>query len=348
MTNVTTTPGSGRRPPAPQRIPHATGRLWLIYSGLQDNDLEALIAQGGVRVRDAVVIREPDGRLRYAFRYASVFVVQVTYDNPAIAVRRLEQFEAAEITVAGRPAKHKTVGLLPHGGPQRSETVARIMMAEASDGIIGVTEQEAVYAHFLDFGEHSVAVSPAGVVIAGSVEDTQTHTYLYYVAQIGAAICRYAENEALLSDVMENIKSKAESLDLETLQQINVSTSKAMLDISDELLNIPPREGFILRTLLKTANIDVYEERISRMLEIIQHHVEHRHHREQERNSRRIEFVLFVIAVLGALAGLADIFGTGNDTDGVSALAAILVTLSIAITVGASYLFYRSTVSSNK
>ena len=343
MTNATMQSAS-RPPAATRRDPHLTGRLWLIYSGLQENDLDALIARGGVQVRDAVVVRETDGRLRYAFRYASVYVVQMAYNGPANAVQRISQFEAAELPVDGRPAQHKTIGLLPDGGPQRSETVARIMMAEADDGAVGATEQEAVYANFLDFGEHSVAVSPAGLVIAGSVDDKQIQTYLYYVAQIGAAICRYSKNESLLSDVMENIKAKAESLDLETLQQINVSTSKAMLDISDELLNIPPREGFILRTLLKTGNIDVYEERISRMLEIIQHHVEHRHHRQQESNSRRIEFVLFVIAVLGALAGLADIFGTGNEVSEISPAAAILVMLSIAITVGASLWFHRATV----
>ena len=342
MTNTTSTRSAGHTSPASHRRPHETGRLWLIYTGLEDNDLDALIAKGGVRVRDAVVIRESDGRLKYAFRYASAFVVQMMYQNPLNAVQRIQQFEAAQIPVAGRPAQHKTIVLLPEGGPQKSETVTRIMMAEDSDGSVGATEQDAVYANFLDFGEHTVAVSPAGLVIGGSVDDQQIQTYLYYVAQIGAAICRYSENESLLSDVMENIKAKAESLDIETLQQINVSTSKAMLDISDELLNIPPREGFILRTLLKTGNIDVYEERISRMLEIIQHHVEHRHHREQETNSRRIEFVLFVIAVLGALAGLADIFGTGNEVQEISALAAILVMLSIAITVGASYWFYRA------
>ena len=343
MTNATMQ-NTRRRPPAPQQMPHTTGRIWLIYSGLQDNDLESLLAQGGQQVRDAVVVREPDGRVRYAFRYASVFVIQMAYRGPASAVQRIEQFETADLQVGGRPAQHKTIGLLPDGGPERSETVARIMMAEAEDGSIGATEQEAVYAHFLDFGEHSVAVSPAGLVIAGAVDDKQIQTYLYYVAQIGAAICRYSENESLLSDVMENIKTKAESLDLETLQQINVSTSKAMLDISDELLNIPPREGFILRTLLKTGNIDVYEERIGRMLEIIQHHVEHRHHKQQERNSSRIEFVLFVIAVLGALAGLADIFGTANEVTEVTPVATFLVVASIGITVAASMWFRNASL----
>ncbi|MBX2810725.1 MAG: hypothetical protein KTR25_02900 [Myxococcales bacterium] len=343
MTNATLPTNARRRPPALKPPPQTMGHIWLIYSGLQDNDLDNLRAQGGQRVRDAVVVRESDGQVRYAFRYASVYVVQKAYRSPAGAVQWIQQFEAADMSIAGQPVLHRTIGLLPAGGPERSEVVARIMMAEADDGIIGKTEQEAVYANYLDFGEHSVAVSPAGLIIAGRVEETQVQTYLYYVAQIAAAICRYSQNEARLSDVMENIKAKAKLLDLESLQQINVSTSKAMLDISDELLNIPPREGFILRTLMKTANIDVYEERIARMLEIIQHHVEYRHHQEQERNSKRIEFVLFIIAVLGALAGLADIFGTANDTNEISFRGGTLVLLSVIITVVASMWFRKIT-----
>ena len=332
-------PNGHHRPPPIRQLAHTTGRLWLIYSGLEDNDLKELLSRGGHQVRDAVVCKERDGRVRYAFRYASVYVIQLTYRSVASAVEKIRQFDATEPRVSGRSAQHKAIGLLPDGGPQRTETVARIMMAEADEGTVGETEKEAVYANFLDFGEHSVAVSPAGVVIAGEVEDQQIQTYLYYVAQIGAATCRYSENESLLSDVMENIKAKARSLDLETLQQINVSTSKAMLDISDELLNIPPREGFILKTLLKTGNIDVYEERISRMLEIIQHHVEYRHHKHQEANSTRIEFVLFVIAVLGALAGLADIFGTASDTTESTSLATFFVVVAVGVTLVSSLWF---------
>ena len=320
---------------------HTTGQLWLVYAGLSDNDLDTLRAKGGRDVRDAVVLRE-EGTVHYAFPYASVYVEQYAYRSPEEAVAAIEQFEHAPREVAGKGCQHRTIVLLPSGGPQQSETVARIMMAEAKAGAIGATEREAVYAHYLDFGEHSVAVSPAGLAIAGDVDTAQVEVYLYYVAQIAAAICRYAKNEAQLSAVMENIKTRAQSLDIEALQQINVSTSKAMLDISDELLNIPPREGFILRTLLQTGNVDVYEERVSRMLEIIQHHVEHRHHQRAERNSRRIEFVLFVIAVLGALAGLAEIFGTGSDLAESFVPAALLVMCAIVITVVASLWFYQS------
>lgn len=325
-----------------QDTSHQTGILWLIYGGLEDNDLALLASNGGQVVRDAVVVSEGHV-LRYAFPYASVYVEHHRYDHPEAAVTAIEAFENESRQVGGRPCQHRTIGLMPDGGPQPNDTVVRIMMAEASQGKVGKTERRAVYERFLDFGEHSVAVSPAGIVVAGDVEPADVQTYLYYVAQISAAICRYSSNEALLSDVMENIKTKAEALDIEALQKINVSTSKAMLDISDELLNIPPREGFILRTLLETGNVDVYETRIARMLEIVQHHVEHRHHQRAERNSRRIEFVLFVIAVLGALAGLAEIFGMGSSVAQSLQLAATLVITAMVITILASIWFYRVT-----
>lgn len=319
---------------------HQTGILWLIYAGLENNDLRALEAAGGQRVRDAVVVNEGHV-LRYAFAYASVHVEHLRYDSPESAVAAIQSFEDDERLVSGKPCQHRTIGLLPNGGPEASETVTRIMMVEESHGRVGKTEQKAVYEHLLDFGEHSVAVSPAGIVVAGEVDPEQVQTYLYYVAQISAAICRYSANESLLSGVMDNIKAKSERFDIEALQQINVSTSKAMLDINDELLNIPPREGFILRTLLETGNVDIYEQRISRMLDIIQHHVEHRHHRKAERNARRIEFVLFVIAVLGALAGLAEIFGMGSSIAENFEIPVTLVFLSMMITVIASYWFYQ-------
>lgn len=322
---------------------HHRGILWLIYAGLEDNDLAALQSRGGQVVRDAVVVSEGHV-LRYAFPYASVFVEHHRYDSPEAAVAAIDAFEADETRqIQGRPCQHRTIGLMPEGSPEPSDTVVRIMMAEKASGRVGKTERRAVYAHLLDFGEHSVAVSPAGIVVAGQVEASQVQTYLYYVAQIGAAICRYAANEQMLTNVMDNIKTHAERMDIQALQKINVSTSKAMLDISDELLNIPPREGFILRTLIETGNVDVYEERIGRMLEIIQHHVEHRHHQRAERNSRRIEFVLFVIAVLGALAGLAEIFGTGSSVAQSSRLAITLVILAIVITLVASLWFHRVT-----
>lgn len=320
---------------------HATGELWLVYSGLQTNDLNRLSSKGRT-LRDAVLLDESDDLVRYAFPHASVHMKRTSYGSVPEAVAAIREFESQMPVVAGRRAQHHTLVLLPDGGPQRSEAAARILMAEGADGAIGASELEAVYENFLDFGEHSVTVSAAGMIIGGHVDDAKLQVYLYYVAQIGASVCRYAANEALLSDVMENIRAKSQDLDIETLQEVNVSTSKAMLDISDELLNIPPREGFILRTLLRTGNVEIYEERIGRMLAIIQHHVEHRHHREAERNARRIEFVLFVIAVLGALAGVTEIFGTSTDLANSIALAGGMVALSIVITLVASLWFYRT------
>jgi hypothetical protein len=163
--------------------------------------------------------------------------------------------------------------------------------------------------------------------------------YLYYVAQIAAAVSRYAHNEKILNEVMVDIRARAADFDVEKLQQINVSTSKAMLDISDELLDIPAREGYILRTLLKVANVDVYEQRISRMLAIIQHHVSYRHAMVAKRNSERIEYVLFVIAVLSAINSLSHLFRLGEEKAGAEWGGAVLAGVAAVVALLASVWF---------
>jgi hypothetical protein len=315
-----------------------SGELWLSTAYMEDNDLAASKAAGGRPVRDAVVVEESPTSKRYAFAYATVRFEVTPYETVREAVAAIRAFEAHH-----GDGKQRTVVLLPDGGPDRTDATVQIMMAEGDGGKVGATEVEAVYATFLDFGEHSVAISPGGVVIAGNVPDEDLLVYLYYVAQLQAALCRYAKNEGELRTFMEDLHGRAKTLGIEALHALNESTAKAMLDISDEFLDIPPRERFILRALLATGQVAVYEERIARMMTIVEHHVQHRHYTDSERNSRRIEFVLFVIAILGALAGLSDIFGTGTSVAHSLALAFLLVCASVGITVAASWWFYMTT-----
>ncbi|MGE0431227.1 MAG: hypothetical protein AB7K09_09165 [Planctomycetota bacterium] len=319
---------------------HTTGSLLLSYAALQENDFAALA--GARPFRDSMIVRN-DNERRFHFRYATVVFEKVAYTSVADAVSKIVAFEKAERSVGGNPAANRTIALRPDGGPEKSENIARILLCEAESGAVGATEYDAVYSAFLDFGEHTVAVSPAGIAIAGQVDDDQIDTYLYYVAQISAAVCRYAFNERILADVMSDIHHKAEDFDVEKLQEINISTSKAMLDISDELLNIPPRENFILTRLLSVANVRVYEERIARMLGIIQHYVQHRHALQAEVNSGRVEFVLFVIAIVGGVTGIVSMF---SHSDALMRLSAplfdwVLTTGAIFGTVWAALWFHR-------
>jgi hypothetical protein len=290
----------------------ATGTLYLISAVLAANNQGP---PGARRIRDSYLVRS-DKELRYVFPYSTVLIRIHRYASVPEAVRLIEEFEAKPARVDGVEAAYTWSSLRPDGGPQPTEDVVRILLCEAETGTVGQAERESVFGNTLDFGEHTVVVSPAGISIAGDVPEEQIEVYLYYVAQIGAAVCRYAENEQILDQVMVDIRARAAEFDVEKLQHINVSTSKAMLDISDELLKLPPRENFILRALLKVANIDVYEQRIARMLGIVQHHVTYRNALIAKRNSERIEFVLFVIAVLSAFSSLAHMFLLGDQLVG--------------------------------
>jgi len=323
-----------------------TGTLYLVYSGLHNEP--ARMEQDGRTHRDAKIVSE-GSTLKYHYRYASVVFEAHEYTSVADAVSKIKQFEADGRAIQNQPAAHKTVALRPNGGPGQSEAIARILLCEAEEGSVGETEQKAVYERFLDFGEHSVAVSPAGIAVCGTVDEEQVQTYLYYVAQISAAISRYAYNESVLSDVMTDIKQKSKALDVEKLQEINISTSKAMLDINDELLDISPRESFILRQLLEVANVDIYEQRVSRMLNLIQHHVQHQHSLRAKKDSQRIELVLFIIAMLGGLSGLTEIFGNSAQIEAAASqnhMAGIMIGVALMIfaiiATGASAVwFYR-------
>jgi hypothetical protein len=307
----------------------SNGTLYLISAALATNNQEP---PGARKIRDCFLVRT-ESELRYLFPYATVLIRIHRYSSVREAVRLIEEFEANTPKVDGVKAAYAWSSLRPDGGPQPSEDVVKILLCEPESGTVGHSEREAVFGNTLDFGEHTVVVSPAGISIAGELPEAQVEVYLYYVAQIAAAVCRYAENEQILDEVMVDIRARAADFDVEKLQHINVSTSKAMLDISDELLDIPPRENFILRTLLKVANVEVYEQRISRMLGIIQHHVSYRQALVAKRNSQRIEYVLFIIAVLSALSSLASLFYLGEQEHKLTLLSFVLIVAAGVVTV---------------
>jgi hypothetical protein len=323
----------------------ATGTLYLITAALANNTQPS---PGARKIRDALLVRT-ESEWRYIFQYATVVIKSQRYSSVREAVRLIEEFEASKPKLDGVEAAYTWASLRPDGGPQPTEDIVRILLCEPETGSVGHSEREAVFGNTLDFGEHTVVVSPAGMSIAGDVPDQQIEVYFYYAAQIGAAICRYAQNERTLNEVIVDIRARAADFDVEKLQDINVSTSKAMLDISDELLDIPPRENFILRTLLKVANVEVYEQRISRMLNIIQHHVSYRQALVAKRNSERIEFVLFVIAVLSGLGALCQIFGLTQTPWEKSGFGLGLMAGAAVLALIASLLFrgYRRFGSSN-
>ncbi|MCR4316229.1 MAG: zinc ribbon domain-containing protein [Planctomycetes bacterium] len=328
----------------PSRSP-SEGTMHFVTAALSAEHV-AITPRVTKKVRDAIYYKQ-DGNQVFRFTYATVNIRSAKYDSIGDAVEKVKDFETTPQKIAGKDAAFKFIVLRPDGPPEPSEAIVRILMQENDGTLVGKTERDSIYGEILDFGEHHVAISHAGISIAGNVEEDQLQKYFYYIAQIGAAIARYHYNERTLTEVMVDIRERAADFDIERLQAINISTSKAMLDISDELLDIPARESYVLNKLISVANIDVYENRITRMLEIIQHHVAHKHALTAKRSSARIEFVIYVMGVIAGFCGFAEVFQAADVIFEDAHTYAIfggfgMIAIILCFATLASYLYYRN------
>jgi hypothetical protein len=223
------------------------------------------------------------------------------------------------------------------------ETLAKVLFAETGD--LGKAELGFIETSVLDFGEHVAAVSPAGMLVVGDVDDVEK--YLYLAAQTMIGVSAYTSVAQALDALL--FKSTRDLTDAELSQyegRIEAQhdlTQTVINVVRSGLLNADARDSLIIGLLHRHLSISEHEARVRNFLEIAARRVERARALKTDRDQKRLGAIFYAVAVIVGFGDSLTIYVNLNRNLSMDIVAAIgLVVPLLVLTVITTVVFFRS------
>ena len=211
--------------------------------------------------------------------------------------------------------------------------IAKVLFMET--GSLGAAEMGMLSNATLDFGENAWVISPAGVLLAGEIEDPMHCVYLIAQTMVGVAT-HMAIAEELKQQLYETPPTFTEG-ELTTyegkLERISDTVSYVINDVRDEMLNADPRTVLIIRKLHEAMSIEAHESRVKVFMDVAKRKVERARVIKASREAKRLSAILFAFSMIIAFSNSFVIYVnlTKNLEPGLSPVQALLVEMPLFI-----------------
>ncbi len=209
--------------------------------------------------------------------------------------------------------------------------MAKLLFLET--GSLGAAELGMLDKAVLDFGENQWVISPAGVLIAGEIDDVTR--CLYLVAQTMVGVATYMSiAEALVKQLYEAPPTFTErelSAYDGAMERLADTTSFVINDVRDEMLNADPRTVLIIRRLHEVMSVEGHEQRVNLFLNVAKRKVDRARAVKASRETKRFSAILFSFSMIVGISNVIVIFVNLTRNMGLPVWQGVLIELPIVI-----------------